>query len=527
MAEILDLLRFYGTGCWRRRWSILLVAWVVAVAGWIAVAMMPNVYTSRAEVYVDTQSILGPLLKNLAVTPDVERQVDIMRQTLLSRPNMEALVRATDLDLAVDGALAYEALLARLSGQISVRSRNRSLFEISYSSRDPREAHKVVSAVIDIFVEKNLGNAQRDVDNARAFIERQVADYERKLREAELAVADYKRSHADELGGFERGLRELEEAQGTVRRLESELQSAIWQRDQLNLQLASAPRRLSRSEVAATASPAVLRVTGLQAELDRLLLTYTDRHPNVVSLRALLRQAQEEAAREAGRGGGEGSTVPNPLIAQLEEEIRGVQLKVADLERRIGLARGDIERLARSVAQTPQVEADLVRLTRDYETLKGQHQQLLEKREAATLAKRLDSETSTVEFRIVEPPVVPVKPSGPPHGLFMIGVFVGALGAGAGLAVLRMLVQEQVLRAEQLDQLFGLPVLGTIAELRLPGTRRFKAVELGALGLVALLFLGSFGSVVWLYQFQPVKPNVPALAADLKGELSRRLETFL
>ena len=49
--------------------------------------------------YVDTRSILRPLLEGLAIDPDVASGLDLVRTALLSRPQIEQVARETDLDL--------------------------------------------------------------------------------------------------------------------------------------------------------------------------------------------------------------------------------------------------------------------------------------------------------------------------------------------------------------------------------------------------------------------------------------------
>src|SRR4051794_16684566 len=243
--DLLDSVRYYALSLWERRWSIVIVAWCVSLPGWTAVALLPNTYSATAKIYVDTESIIGPLMKNLAVMPDVDRQVQTVRDTLLSRPNLAELVQRTGLDRGVSGPGAREDLMRRLAQQIQVQPLSASLFQVSYGSPDPELAYRVVSAVTDLFVERNLGHGTRDVEAARAFIDRQIGEYEDKLRDADVAIARFKREHSGELGGTERAQRELEEARTTRRTLESERASAGWQRDQLGLQLAQTPRRLS------------------------------------------------------------------------------------------------------------------------------------------------------------------------------------------------------------------------------------------------------------------------------------------
>ena len=86
----------YLTGAWHYRWIGMLVAWLVCVAGWAGLVLMPNQFQANAKIYVDTDTMMGPLLKGLAVNSNPEQQVAVMLSTLLTRPNLEQVVHLTN-----------------------------------------------------------------------------------------------------------------------------------------------------------------------------------------------------------------------------------------------------------------------------------------------------------------------------------------------------------------------------------------------------------------------------------------------
>lgn len=524
VSDLVPLLREYASGLWARRWSIIVTTWALSLIGWAVVALLPNVYSARSQIYVDSQSIIGPLMRNLTVMPDTDSQIQMMRQTLLSRPNLEDLIEQTGLGrgVGVGDTLAYEDLLKRLARDIEVRQVNASLFEIGYHAPDPEIAYGVVRAVIDLFVERNLGLTRRDVDAAQAFIDRQIGDYEAKLRSADLALARFKSEHAAELGGTDRVQRELEDARSAKRTLESERGSASWQREQLRLQLASTPMRLPRAEAIRAPTRAEARLTELQTQLDQSLLVFTELHPSVAGLKRLVGQAEEEVARERG-GSRADPAVANPMFTQLQEQLRGLDLRIADLDRRTRLVSEDIDRLSIKVAESPEVEADLLRLTRDYEALSKNYQELVQRRETAHLAKQMDTETSGLEFRVVEPPVLPQLPSSPRRALLMLAVSAAALGVGFGIALLRIMLHQAVMRPGQLEQAFDLPVLGVVREVRMSRWHPFRAAEQVLAGSLLAVFFACSAGLIQQYRSNPLDPAPMAFAAGGKDWLEQRL----
>lgn len=523
-AQLVVLLRFYAYGLWDRRWSILLVAWVVCVGGWIAVAMIPNRYTATAQVYIDTDSLLGPLMSGLAAQRDLDAQVDVVRRTLLARPNMEELARDTDLDLRADTPIEYDRLLQSLASQIQLETQGRELFRISYGSQSPQVAQRVVEALLNIFVEKNLGASQNDADRAERFLEQQIARYERQLREAEKEVADFKREHSSELSGSDRALRQIDQQSSSLRSLEEELASLQWTRNQLGVQLSNTPEYIT-STTARGLSPKQQELQSLRSELSTLLLTFTEKHPDVIATRNRIERLEKEVG-SSGSGGSATSQTRNPEYTAVSAELDRVIGQIDSVKRRIEDAKTRLADLEEIVQQTPAAEAELVELTRDYNTIRANYEELVERRESARLAREMKTDTSAVEFRIIEPPIVPVTPSGPPHGLYMAAVLFAGLGAGVALALLRLQLAGGFQTREDLASAFGLPVLGTISKIRmtrLPGT----VLEGAAFGSAISVLLLAFAGIFYLYQMSDQKPDFSGLVSGWDGRITQEVRQLL
>ena len=121
LSQITTILR----GMWNYRKLAVAVAWVVGIVGIIVVFTMPDRYQASARVFVDTQSILRPLMVGIAVQPNIEQQINMLSRTLVSRPNIEKLIRMADLDLSIKSKPAQDALADTLMKQLSIKSTSR------------------------------------------------------------------------------------------------------------------------------------------------------------------------------------------------------------------------------------------------------------------------------------------------------------------------------------------------------------------------------------------------------------------
>src|SRR5215469_1018762 len=224
---------------WRHKWLGVAAAWLVCTAGWIGVALIPTKYDSSARVYLNADPLLTPLLKGLAADTDPTRQLDFMQRTLLSRPNLEQLVRLTDLDIGINTAEEKEALFTRLASDISVAPITLNLLTLSYRDRDPVTAKNVVQALLTIFAEKTAGSSRAEMDSAQRFLESEIVSYRDQLRAAEKRRAELAQQYPDIISNrppdsgsdSSESVSRLDQVRGTLAHLNPDPDDAVPKRD--------------------------------------------------------------------------------------------------------------------------------------------------------------------------------------------------------------------------------------------------------------------------------------------------------
>lgn len=502
----------YASGIWRRRWVCLGAAWLLCLAGWTLVALLPNQFEGEAKVYIDTETMMQPLLRGLTVTTDADQQVSVMLRTLLTRPNLEQVVRQTDPNAASLSPADLESKIARLEQEIAIRPLgSKNLFSIAYRSRDPATAQAVTQTLVSILADSNIGNRRRDIQGAETFIDSQVAEYETLLREAEQKRAHFKEEHVDYFSHGENGL-QLGPARSAYEQAKTELSLAQTRRDALRAQLSVTPRMLDVDAPVSVvingngAAPSDARAAIEQKlqqacqNLAELQSRYTADYPDVIAGKRLVAELESELnAAPAGAKPADArrQSVSNAVFEQIRVRLAEEETNVALQEQRLADAGKQLEEAQRLAEKSAEVEAQYADLNRDYGIIQKNYQELLERRESAKLSKAVDERQQNISFRVVEPPRKQLKPVAPNRKLFNSAVLLLGLAGGIGLGVFLTLTSDQIHVSDELKESFDLPVIGVISRLPEPGNAlRSRRAALRASGMAALLLVCYLGVVL-------------------------------
>jgi protein tyrosine kinase modulator len=494
MDDLAVLLRRYVLGTWRRRWIALGAAWLICLAGWVGVISLPPSYAVSAQVYVAADPVLTPLLQGIAIGGGIGSEVALLQRTLLSRPNLEALIAKADLLHGNDTAAAHEALAARLSKTIRIVPETDTLFTISYSNADPARAYTVVQSLLSIFIERATGSDQTDLANAQHFLDSQIALYRQKLRDTEQRRATFLAKYIQLLPGADGSVSQFDAARATVRSLEGRLQDAEAQRTMLAGELAKTPPMLDVSDGGPGGPSADANaLAAAERHLAELRQRYTDAYPGVIAARqtiAALEAVQGE--KGAGVAAGVRQSLPNPVYDELKLQLVGATTNELSLRRALKAATAERDRLAELARSQPGLQAAFINLDRNYEVLRKQYQDLLTRQESMQITSAANIDANRVQLQVVNPPQMPTIPTAPPRALLFAAVLLGGLAGGVGIALLLTHADSCSYTVQDLRAI-GLPIAGGISLRRAPAERRrtLPALAFGAgLFLLVVTFAG-------------------------------------
>ncbi|MBN8727803.1 MAG: hypothetical protein J0H15_08890 [Xanthomonadales bacterium] len=457
----------------RRRVALGALFAVVALAALAIGAAWPKKYTASTTILVQESNIVTGLMQGRAVATGVVDRAGLAREVVFSRKVMDEILAAggwTAREPALT-PLQRDHAIEEISQRTTVSSPRDNLIQITYADRNPKRAYVLTRDFADLFIRESLAAKERESRNAFEFIDDQVQAYHAKLADAEAKLKAFRETHVDARPGGEA------DSNARIAQLRSEVEKARLDLMELHSSQSSLASQVSgESEISAVQTRAGqyrMQLADLQSQLDKLLLTYTDQYPDVIRVRhqmedvkQLLAQAESDrgAAGKAGhpRALGDYDVQYNPVYQQLRGKLADTRRASAATSSRLAMTEGMLNAELDRSKRIADSENALAELTRDYEVNRDIYQDLLKRRENARVSMNLDEKRQGLTFRIQEPAVMPLRPS----GLRMMHFAAAGLAFGFALPLGVLFgyarLDPRLRTAGQLERQTGIPVLATV-----------------------------------------------------------------
>lgn len=475
-------------GIWRNRKVALAIAWGVSILGWLYISQIPNQYESKARLHFDTDKVLTPLMSDLTLTNSAYNQIIGLRETLLGRETIEAVINGTNIhNLLTPSGELTEAEMNMWAGRIArgfkILPESLTLFSFAFEDRNPVIAHGVVQGFLDAFMDGQLVDTSGQLSGALSFIENQLTEHEEKLENAEKKRSEFVQQNMSFLSTtgntyFENltiARQEVNDVDLLISELESQKQQILDYRDELPPFVSSfGVGPLSGAQRVTVET----RIAGMVTQLDEFYVKgYKEAHPDVVILRDQINALQDKLVEEKedlARAMNDGDTSalssmdglrPNPLFDQLSIKLIDVEGEIAKLDARKIQKESTVTQLLALSQRVPEVEAEEARLNRDYDVLLDNYNLLLGKREETRMSQVLEDTSQGIEYSLIEPAKMPTAPASP-NRLFLVAVSVIAgIVSGAGIAFVINQFHSTFSSEQRLRDVFNLPVLGSVSAI--------------------------------------------------------------
>ena len=140
---------------WRRKWVILLPFLTIALSVGFWTRTLPNSYRSETMILVVPQRVPESYVKS-AVTENIEDRLGAIREQILSRTRLEAIINDLNLYPDLRRTFLMEDLIEQMRDDIAITVARDDSFRVSYVSSEPVTAMKVTERLAQLFIDQNL-----------------------------------------------------------------------------------------------------------------------------------------------------------------------------------------------------------------------------------------------------------------------------------------------------------------------------------------------------------------------------------
>jgi protein tyrosine kinase modulator len=506
----------------RRRWWLMGPLFLCGFLAFGVAHFWPEQYRSEALILVEQQKV-----PELYVTPnvvtDLQDRLQSMTQQILSRTRLQKLIEQFGLYPNLRPRVNIDEVVDKMRQDIRIelvqaprRQDELTAFRINFSYGSARVAQQITNELTSLFIDENLQARGQQSVSTTTFLENQLEQARQDLVQQEQQLREYKI----------RFIGELPEQKQTMLQMLGSLQSqldantaAIERAEQQRIYLESMESEYqamqdSHGSADGNAVPSPIEVADtairdLKKQLTDLEAKYTSRHPDVDKLKDQItgweqsRKQLEQKPDSVPPTEASANTASRPQsvpLAEVESRLKVTELEIEDDQEAAKKLRARMDNLESRLNLTPMREQQLAEVNRNYENSRQNYQSLLQKKLQSELATNLEKRQQGEQFRIIDPPNLPLKPSEPNRlEIVAIGWALG-ICLGLGLMALLEITDETIHNERGLLESVRAPVLIHVPVIRSRWERiRARLYQVSEATAAVFLLAASVGMGIYTY----------------------------
>ncbi len=448
----------------KKKYLFVILALTIMTGVVITSYLLPKRYEAKCTVFIE-KSVIGELVKGIAVSPSFEDKLKVLAYTMKSRNLLLKVFDDLGFDFNKQGDSQQEKMVRNFQGRTDIKLKDsEGLFIVSYSDNDPRIARDFVNALVHRYVTENSASKRAESNDASRFLGEQITTIKARLEEAESRTNSYKQDKGSVLAQNEGVvLAEIGEAQQRLNDL------SIKRRQLENMQ-----------SLAKKNDPLNAKLAGLQKKQQELGLVYTDTHPELIATKneiaSIKEQLQQGSAKE-------------DLAAVTAPEVEKITMELNSLHEAENNQKSLIASKRSLLRNIPAARTGLDELEREKNSQKNLYEQLVARYGQSEVSQQMEVQDKATIFRIVDPAILPTKPFSPQRVKIILLGIVGGLLASFGFLVLLDHLDTSVRNVETLRSL-GVPVLAVVPTIDNPSElQAVRKIDLWFYSIAGACFL--------------------------------------
>ena len=483
----------------RRRWLLIIPIILSLIAGIVLVIKLPRIYSASTLILIQAQKVPDEYVRSI-VSADIDSRINTISQQIMSRSNLEKVISEFKIFSGSEQAdMFMEDKIELMRNWISVdliredRRGPADAFSVSFKGKDPHLVMRVTNALASFFINENLKVREAQAHGTSDFLDDELNAIRLQLEKQEEALKNYRSRY---MGGLPEQLQtNLRILEGLQLQLNMKNESLRYAKNNLILveKQTEADKQAEGLNVApngqftsASVSDDEVQLERMKDDLAQLKLSYTDRHPDIIKLKAGIEELEGNVSRgkEQAPETPPGAVTTDPNQMRLMEdrlsrrqERDELRLQIAKLESEIKKAEAQIQYYQKMVKDTPNREQELLSLNRDYENIKESYNSILARKLESDIAVNMEKKQQGEQFRILDSAKVPMRPSEPDMKKLFIMVIGAGIGLGAGLIFLFEYLDTSFRKPDDLEAYLEMPILCTVPRLIHAREKRIKRLN--------------------------------------------------
>jgi polysaccharide chain length determinant protein (PEP-CTERM system associated) len=500
MSQISEITKYLRL-LYKKRYIVILVSLISMTLFIVGSFMMPKQYRADSTVFIQ-KNVIDNLVKGIAVTPNVDDRIGVLRYVMLSRDMITKVLSELDVDTKGMGGAKLNGIVADLQKRTQIHLRDKEgLFTVSIVDSNPRFAQAYINKLVSTYVEENISGKRNEAYGADRFLNEQLASFKEKLDRAGQAIIDFRKKKGifqtdDEktvLDNIQAYNKEIEDLNLTVATLRA-------RKSRLDEQLRAIPKDVTAFSDAQGSDG----IAALKQKLNQLLLNYTDQYPDVIKLKAQIATLErQKTAGDAGSGSASTSGI-NPAYQETQQKALDIQAEIRSYAGRRSHLEAMVEKQRAILREAPEINKQLADLQQQRDSLASIYEQLLNRMGQSEVSKQMEISNNASTFRIVDPALLPLVPIAPNLVRMILMSIFGGFAVGFGLVLVLEQLNPAVMEVDQLRGL-GLEVLAIIPSIDDEDRdRRVRRADRIVYTLASVYLLCIFGLLVFEFVRQAV-----------------------
>ncbi|MEM1232544.1 MAG: lipopolysaccharide biosynthesis [Pseudomonadota bacterium] len=486
-------LSFYLRLAVRRAPAMLLLFLVSAALGILLALRLPTTYETTARLIVQPQQISEALAASTVQINALE-EVRILQEQLLTRANLLEIADDHEVfemrDQMLPGDIVEEmreATRILSTGGASRRSGPQPvLVSVEFNARAPQIAADVVNDYVTRLLAENARIRAGAAGETLEFFEQEVQRLGTELDIRSTAISDFQRENASALPDDQdfrlNRMTLLQERLGAVERERRNLENTRTR----TIEIFEATGRLGTAPTV-NLSPEERELMELERELSRALTTFSETAPQVLQLKRRVELLRDEVAGLQAVPGANAEAAGTGAEALLALQMAELDTRMEALTIERGEIETEIAELETAIARTPLNAITLAGLQRDYDNLRGQYDNAVQRLAQASVGERIEVSARGQRITLIEPAAVPTSPASPNRTMIAAGGIGLGLALAAGFFLLMELLNSRIRRPAEITNKLGITPLAVLPYMESGGERFMRRAARVTAALVVLV----------------------------------------